>query len=295
MALLTGGTPTAELEITASLVHHLLVTQHPDLAQFPIMAVDAGWDNVMFRLGEQFCVRLPRRQMAAPLIEHEQRWLPYLARQLTLPAPIPYRVGLPSSHYPWRWSVLPWLSGTSADLAEPDADQALRLAAFLRALHTPAPPEAPPNPWRGVSLTNRIAEVEARMQRLATKTNLITRELRVVWERALAAPLSEKSCWLHGDLHARNVLVENGAISGIIDWGDMTAGDVATDLAALWMLFADRHARGEALRAYGADDATLHRAQGWAVLFGVMLLDSGLVDHPRHAVMGERTLLRAVA
>ena len=289
------GTPVAEVEITVPLVRALLLAQHPDLAHLPINGVDAGWDNAMFRLGEQLCVRLPRRLVAAPLIEHEQRWLPKLAPQLTLPAPIPYRIGLPSSVYPWCWSVLPWLPGAPADLAEPHAAQALRLAEFLRSLHTPAPPEAPPNRWRGVPLTNRIVEVEERMERLTTKTNLITHELRTVWERALAAPLSNQSCWLHGDLHARNVLVENGAISGIIDWGDMTAGDVATDLAALWMLFADREARDVALLAYGADEATLQRAQGWAVLFGVMLLDSGLVDHPRHAVMGERTLLHAIA
>lgn len=98
--------------------------------------------------------------------------------------------------------------------------------------------------------------------------------------------------WLHGDLHARNVLVKDGAISGVIDWGDMTAGDVATDLASIWMLLGDAGARAKARAAYGADEATWARAKGWAVLFAAILLDTGLTDTPRHAVMGERAFQR---
>jgi aminoglycoside phosphotransferase (APT) family kinase protein len=99
--------------------------------------------------------------------------------------------------------------------------------------------------------------------------------------------------WIHGDLHARNVLFADGAIRGIVDWGDMTAGDRATDLAALWMLFESARDRGAAREPCGGvSDATWARAKGWAVLFGVMLLESGLVDHPRHAAMGEATLRR---
>ena len=99
--------------------------------------------------------------------------------------------------------------------------------------------------------------------------------------------------WIHGDLHARNVLVEGGVITGVIDWGDITSGDVATDLASIWMLFADKNARKRAIAAYGkSDEATLARAKGWAVLFGAVLLDTGPVDNQRHAAMGEKTLRR---
>jgi len=109
----------------------------------------------------------------------------------------------------------------------------------------------------------------------------------------LDAPVDVEAKWLHGDLHARNVLVKNGAIAGIIDWGDMTSGDIATDLASIWMLFGDQHTRHQVIAEYAnISDATLQRAKGWAVLFGVLLLDTGLVDHPRHAVMGERSLRR---
>ena len=98
--------------------------------------------------------------------------------------------------------------------------------------------------------------------------------------------------WIHGDLHARNVLVENGAITGVIDWGDVAVGDRATDLAAVWMVFGDAQARDAAQRALDVSDTTWIRAKGWAVALGVMLLDSGLRDHPRHAAMGESTLRR---
>ncbi len=287
------GTPVSELQIDRTLVYNLLADQHPDLMNLPIDLVDAGWDNVMFRLGDKLSVRLPRRKAAAILIENEQTWLPLLADRLSIPVPTPCRLGKPALDYPWRWSVLPWLPGMSADRHQPHANQARPFASFLRLLHMPAPFNAPQNAVRGVPLILRAASVEERMQRLETKTNLITQKIRNTWNVALNAPVDTEATWLHGDLHPRNILVENGAIAGIIDWGDMTSGDIATDLASIWMLFCDRNARQQAIAEYAnVSDATLQRAKGWAILFGVVLLETGLVDHPRHAVMGERTLRR---
>jgi len=287
------GTPAAEFVIDSAFVAGLLADQHPDLADLPLRVLDAGWDNALFRLGDHLAVRLPRRAAAAPLIAHEQRWLHRLADQLTLPVPAPYRIGTPARGYPWHWSVVPWLPGAAADQYEPDAAQARPFAAFLRSLHRPAPADAPANPVRGVPLHQRASTVEARMRRLAGTTSLITPQIMQIWNAALHAPLDLPPTWLHGDLHPRNVLVEHGVITAIIDWGDLTAGDRATDLAAIWMLFAEPHARQAALSAYAdLSEATLHRAKGWAVLFGVMLLDTGLIDNPRHAVIGERALRR---
>ena len=133
------------------------------------------------------------------------------------------------------------------------------------------------------------------MDRVAAKTTLITPQLRQIWDAAVAAPIDVPPTWLHGDLHPRNVLVDQGAISGIIDWGDITSGDPATDLASIWMLFAEPKARQNALAVYGAlSEATLLRAKGWAVLLGAMLLDSGLIDSPRNAAIGERALRRVL-
>ena len=287
------GTPAAEFAIDSALVAGLLAEQHPDLAHLTLSAIDAGWDNALFRLGDQLAVRLPRRAIAAPLIVNEQTWLPRLSDQLTLPIPAPIRIGTPACGYPCHWSVVPWLLGDAADQHEPDPAQARPFAAFLRSLHRPAPADAPVNPVRGGPLYERAPFAEARMQRLSSATSLITPQIGHIWQAALNAPLDVPPTWLHGDLHPRNVLVERGTISGIIDWGDLTAGDPATDLAAIWMLFAEPDTRQAALAAYGQlSVATLQRAQGWAVAFGTLLLDTGLVDNPRYATIGERTLRR---
>ena len=286
------GTPISDVDIDVSLVYRLLTDQHPDLAHLPIQLVDAGWDNAMFKLGDQWSVRLPRRKAAAKLVENEQTWLPRLADQLPIPVPTPYRIGQPALGYPWRWSVLPWLDGVAADQQEPHANQATRFASFLRSLHIPAPHDAPHNPVRGVPLHQRATSVDERMQRLETKTNLITPKLRETWNIALNASIDLPAQWLHGDLHPRNILVEKGVITGIIDWGDMTSGDIATDLASIWMLFSHQHTRQHVLTEYAhVSEATLQRAKGWAILFGVVLLDTGLIDNSRHAAIGERALL----
>ncbi len=287
------ATPKAEVEIDIPLVRALLHAQHPDLADLPIAPADTGWDNAMFRLGDAYALRLPRRELAADLIRHEQRWLPELADRLPLPVPAPIRIGVPGCGYTWHWSVVPWLDGTTADLDEPGPDQAEPLAAFLAALHRAAPSDAPKNKFRSVTLGEKAADAEDRMTRLRQKTDLLTDTVNRIWETALATPIDTATTWIHGDLHARNVLVTNGAISGIVDWGDLTVGDPATDLAAIWMLLSDPNARRRAMRSYGtASNETWRRAKGWAVLLGIILLDTGLVDHPRHAVMGERTLRR---
>ena len=292
---LSIGTPPAEFAIDEALVSRLLTQQHADLAHLPLRVVDAGWDNAMFRLGDHLAVRLPRRAAAAALIAHEQRWLPGLAKQLPLPVPAPCRVGKPGLGYPCSWSVLPWLKGLAADQSQPQAAQAVPFARFLRSLHIRAPADAPANAVRGGPLHQRAPAVDGRMRRLAGRTDVITPEIRLIWNGALNAPLDVALMWLHGDLHPRNVLVEDGVITGIIDWGDITSGDCATDLASIWMLFAEPHAREEALAAYAdLSEPTLQRAKGWAVFFGIMLLDTGLIDNPRNAALGER-ILRHVA
>ncbi len=298
-AALHDSTPVAEYHIDEALVRGLLADQHPDLARLSLWRVDAGWDNAMFRLGDDLCVRLPRRQVAAQLLLHEQTWLPVLAARLPLAIPVPVRLGSPGRGYPWHWSVVPWLHGETADLQTLHPAEARTFAAFLAALHTLAPPDAPVNPVRGVPLQQRATAVTERMQRLRAQTTAITQAIVTTWADALAAPVATDARWIHGDLHARNVLVHHGRLRGIIDWGDLAAGDVATDLASLWMLFATASARQEALACYRrlqpVADATIRRARGWAALFGVVLLATGRIDQPRHAAMGAATLQRLTA
>lgn len=284
------ATPNAEMAIDAVLVQKLLQAQHADLAGHAIELVANGWDNAIFRLGDELCVRLPRRKASAALLANEQQWLPLLAARLPLPIPSPVRIGRPAANYPWNWSVLPWLPGVTADQAYLLGEEGIVLARFLKALHRPAPPAAPLNPYRGVPLKERAAAVEERMERLERTTPLVGDPIRSIWKEALAAKSDADDTWIHGDLHARNVLVQGHRLSAIIDWGDLCKGDRATDLAAIWMWLPNGASRAMAMNEYGGSRATWRRARGWAVLFGVVLLETGLTDHPPHAAMGKAIL-----
>ncbi|HEX7038152.1 MAG TPA: aminoglycoside phosphotransferase family protein [Pseudomonadales bacterium] len=294
------ATPRAEVDLSLERVGALLTEQHPDLAHLDLAALDAGWDNALFTLsdpagddGPTLLLRLPRRAVAARLIEHEQRWLPQLAPHLPIPVPAPLRTGTPGRGYPWRWSVLPWLEGNAADLEPPATDQADVLADFLAALHQPAPAQAPRNAFRGVPLAARQAVVEERLERLREHTADVTEAVLEAWRAGLQAPVARDERWVHGDLHARNVLVRHGRIRAVIDWGDLCCGDPATDLAAVWMLLDDPAARRRAIARYGAaPPGTWRRAAAWAASFGSVLLETGLADNLRHARMGQDTLRR---
>jgi aminoglycoside phosphotransferase (APT) family kinase protein len=283
--------PPGEVDVDVELVEVLLAQQHPNLASLPVRVAERGFDNFMFRLGESFAVRMPRSAAAARLLANEQRWLITLSDRLPVQIPVPIRVGQPAFGFPWRWSVVPWLVGVTAETTPVAASEAPRLAAFLRALHVAAPADAPRNFERAATLTSRAAAVAERMRNLERATDVINDRIRGAWGEALEAPNETPPTWIHGDLHARNVLTLEGAITGVIDWGDMTSGDPAIDLACLWMLLSSEAARLQAKEAYdAANDALWARARGWAVLFGVTLLDTGLTGNARNAAMGEQIL-----
>jgi aminoglycoside phosphotransferase (APT) family kinase protein len=262
--------------------------QHPDLSALPITEAASGWDNAMFRLGEEMAARLPRRAVAATLVENEQRWLPVLQGQLPLPVPKPIRVGYPRSPYPWRWSITPWIAGDTADRSAPDRDQATVFAAFLDALHTPPPANAPRNAYRGVPLTERHAKFASCITALAERGYTIDDRLLRLWSDALERPIDVSPSWIHGDLHSRNILVEHGRITGVIDWGDVAQGDRATDLAAVWILFPERESREEVITTCkSVSSDTWQRARGWALLLSVLVLAAG---DPALAALAERTM-----
>jgi aminoglycoside phosphotransferase (APT) family kinase protein len=295
-----SGSPPAEIDIDEQLVRSLIADQHPDLSGLPLEYVHAGWDNALWRLGDELLVRLPRRAQAAPLVLNEQRWLPALAPLLPLPVPAPVRVGWPTTDYPWSWSIVAWLSGSPGDQTSisNSGDAAQRLGHFLQALHRPAPFDAPLNPYRGVPLVQRSATLDDRLVELAGEIDVDA--TRRVWDRACAAPPWPHSpTWLHGDLHPANTLIADGTLVGVLDFGDIGAGDPATDLAAAVMLLP-RSADATFVRSYGGVDPDLEaRCLGWAVLFGLMLLSIGLDSrptsgHPTYAPIGRSTLARAI-
>jgi aminoglycoside phosphotransferase (APT) family kinase protein len=184
--------------------------------------------------------------------------------------------------------------GDAADQAYPNTGEAKRWAEFLISLHKPAPADAPINEVRGVPLAQRETAVTPRIDRLK-RLDLLPAQVLAIWEQALAAPVATGMLWLHGDLHAQNVVTRNHQLAAVIDWGDITSGDPATDLSSSWAIFDDPVARHLILEIYNADQACVERARGWAVMFGVILLDSGMINSPRHAAMGQIMLRSLIA
>ncbi|MFT4280694.1 phosphotransferase [Microbacterium sp.] len=258
--------PAAEVRLAAHDVRRLVDEQHPSFVG-KVRLFSHGWDNDLFRLGDDWAVRLPRRRAAADLILHEQRWLPELSGRLPVPTPVPVAVGLPTAQFPWRWSIVPWLPGSRlADLSPGERDDAADdVAAALAALHTPAPAEAPRSPHRGIALHERDAGTR---ELLAGDPELLD-----LWRVGVAAePWRGAPVWVHGDVHPGNLLVAEGRLSAVLDFGDVCAGDPACDLAIAWTAFTPLgRARMRAALGDRYDAAIWTRAAAWAALFAALL------------------------
>lgn len=254
--------------IDDDLVRRLVAAQFPRLADLPVRQVlPGGWDNRMFRLGDALVARLPAAESYAAQIEVELAWLPCLAPALPLPIPEPVAAGEPGCGYPWRWSVLRWLPGAPTDSAPHDeAVVAEALAMFLTALHgcdvAAAPAPGRHNFGRGGPLARYDAQAREAIARLGEAIDGVAALQH--WEAAMAGVWARAPVWVHGDLWLANLLVREGRLSAVIDWGLMAAGDPACDLAIAWRGLGPvgRSALREALPM---DDGTWDRARGWAL------------------------------
>lgn len=256
------------------LVRALLEQQLPDLADLELAPVEGGWGNQQFRLGEELAVRMPRTPEAPCQVRHEQRWLPELAGRLPLPIPAPVRVGEPSELFEHPWSVVRWIAGTPAD-REPiaDAESADALGKFLAALHHEAASGVPVTK-RGTPRAVSEADFEHSLGQIEGHPSVeVARE---VWQKAVAAdPWRGTPQFVHGDLHPANVVVRNAKLVGVVDFGDLGAGDPAADLSAAWILLPAGSA-ARLFEAYGrADEADMTRARGWAVMRALNLISIG--------------------
>ncbi|MER5639833.1 aminoglycoside phosphotransferase family protein [Kitasatospora sp. NPDC002227] len=267
----------SENEITADLVRELLRDQHPDLAELSVRPVAGGWGNQMWRLGEDLAVRMQRMDTSPQSQLNERRWLPGLAPSLPLPVPVSVRDGAPSERFPKIWTVMTWVGGAPLDESTiTRGDHAAdRLADFLSALHEPAPAEAPDATDRG----SRLAECTEGFEYFLGAVDLgrfAEPDLRRVWDDAVAAPAWDgPRLWVHGDLHPANVVVADGTLAGIIDFGSLFAGDPAWDLAAAWLLLPEGGARRFFDRYAHADEAAVRRARGLAALKCLFLMLMG--------------------
>jgi len=286
-----------EVPTSAELVRRLVDEQFPDWAELPIERVASfGTDHALYRLSAEMVVRLPRREVNERSLRNERRWLPKLAAHLPLAVPLPLAEGRPGHGYPFEWSVYRWLDGVPAD-REPIASRAAEdLAAFIGALQRVDASEAPRpgehNAWRGVPLARR--EEGTRASIAALRDVIDADAATAAWGEALAAPVWDRApVWHHGDLDVRNLLVTDGRLSGVIDFGCLGAGDPACDVAVAWKVVPAAE-RDAFRRALCVDDATWLRAHGWVLSQAVGALAYYTLENNRVLVLEARRWLDEV-
>ena len=288
-----------ELEIDEPLVRRLLAAQFPQWAKLPLEPVlPAGTDNAIYRLGDDMAVRLPRIHWAAERVEKEVDWLPKLAPHLPLPIPVPLARGGPDDDYPWHWSVCRWLEGETATVDRlADAYQtATDIAGFVAALQlidpTGGPAPGAHNAGRGAPLATRDASVRKAVAVL--RGDLDAHAVTVAWERALEAPVWQGTpVWIHGDLDSRNLLVREGRLSAVIDFGCLGVGDPACDVMVAWKLLP-AHVRDVFRATLSIDETTWERARGWVLSQALNALAYYTLETNAVLVLEARRWLREV-
>lgn len=255
--------------ITTELVSRLVATQFPRWAHLPVAPVELdGPDNTTFRLGEELSVRLPSADDYVPQVEKEHRWLPFLAPHLPLPIPEPVARGAPAAGFPRPWSVYRWRPGqaATADRVRDEARLAADLAGFLSALHRVDPTGGPAagahSFFRGGPLA--LLDADTRQAIAALATELDADAATAVWEEALATAWKRPAVWVHGDVANSNLLVMDGRLCAVLDFGCSALGDPACDLAIAWTFFT-----GESRRAFrdglALDAGSWARGRAWAL------------------------------
>jgi aminoglycoside phosphotransferase (APT) family kinase protein len=255
-------------EITVELVEGLIALQFPEWADLPVepVAVD-GWDNTTFRLGSAMSVRLPSADPYAAQVDKEQRWLPILAPQLPLPIPLPLAQGAPSPQFPRAWSVYRWIEGDvlTVDRVSDMNAFASDLAAFLAALYASEP--AGPSPGahsfsRGGPVATWDDQVRQNLDALGDVIDTVA--ALGVWRAALDARPEIPPVWVHGDVTGTNLLVRDGLLAGVLDFGCCAFGDPACDLTIAWTFLADD---GRALfkESVPVEASAWARGRGWAL------------------------------
>jgi aminoglycoside phosphotransferase (APT) family kinase protein len=290
-----------EVDIDASLVRRLLAAQFPQWAALPIAPVpSAGTDNAIYRLGDDLAVRLPRIGWASEQADFEREWLPRLAPHLPLAISVPLAIGEPGEGYPWRWAIYRWLPGEAATierLADPDqtARDLARFIIALRQIDITGGPRPEPG-QRGAPLATRDAETRAAIDSLRGILDADDlRDVTAAWDEALQAPIWDgPPMWLHGDLQAGNLLIVEGRLSAVIDWGALGVGDPACDHQIAWNFFS-AGPRGAFRAALQDDDAAWARGRGWALSVALIALPYYLHTSPPIAERSRYTIAEVLA
>lgn len=272
--------------IDEKLARSLVDAQFPQWSHLPVVPVEvSGWDNRTFRLGEELTIRMPSAGHYAQQVAKEQRWLPVLAPHLPLPIPLPVARGVPGPGYPFPWSVLRWIGGRTAGLRTIGDLTAFgtAVAGFLVALRgidpTGGPAPGPHNFHRGAPLSTYAEETHRAIDRLGSEIPRVA--VLAVWSDAMAAAFRGAPVWFHGDVAEGNLLVRDGRLAAVIDFGCCGVGDPACDVVLAWTLLSGA-GRDAFRRTLAVDDGTWARGRGWALWKALITLpehlDAGSVD-----------------
>ncbi|TXR96008.1 aminoglycoside phosphotransferase family protein [Streptomyces sp. NBC_00708] len=279
--------PDGRAGIDAALVERLIDAQFPRWSGLPVVPVEIdGWDNRTYRLGDAMTVRLPTAAGYVPAVEKEHHWLPRLAPSLPVPVPPVLALGAPGEGYPFPWSVRRWLPGETAARGRIDdlPGFAVAVAGFVRALQRCDPaggPEAGAHSWyRGASPA--YYDGETRRCLAALEERVDTGGALAVWEAALAAEWRGAPVWFHGDIASGNLLVRDGELAAVIDFGTSGVGDPACDLVIAWGMF-DGESRQAFRDAVRQDAGTWARARGWALWKALLNLTGDAGGDPARA------------
>ncbi|MFJ6656743.1 aminoglycoside phosphotransferase family protein [Streptomyces sp. NPDC091377] len=295
----TGSAAEPRPVIDAALARRLVDAQFPQWAGLPLQRVDpAGSDHVIYRLGEDLSVRLPRHAGAIGQAVKESEWLPRLAPHLPLAIPVPVRVGEPALGYPWPWAVSRWLDGevATAESLGGSSGVAVQLAEFLRALQAFPSRDVPVEDTRE-SLTGRpLADRDRATRAAIAETDGVfdAAAMTELWEAALSAPGWDRPpVWFHGDFHTGNLLTLAGRVSAVIDFGELGIGDPARDLTIAFTLMS-ASSRAAFRATLGVDAATWTRGRGWALATGLNAYTAYAAVSPRVAEQTTRQINEAL-
>lgn len=280
-------------------VRRLVEDQCPQWSSLPISPVeDGGWDNWTFHLGDTMLLRLPSAPEYALAVEKEQQWLPVLAPSLPQPIPVPLAKGEPGSGYPFPWSVYEWIEGEPAsfDRVSHPIDFAEDVADFVAALQgvdaTDGPQPGKHNWFRGATLRTFDGKVHGALADL--RGHVDEGLVLEIWSRAVEAPWEGADVWFHGDLAQGNLLLSEGRLSAVIDFGTCGVGDPACDLAIAWTLLSTE-GRQVFRERLSIDDALWARGRGWALWKTLVTCASSVGESDVEAIDARRVLDEIVA
>lgn len=283
-----------EIPIDVALVRRLLADQFPHLAHRKLSILNStGTVNAICRLDDSLYVRLPRKASWSSGIVDELTWLPQLAPHLTLDIPNQYAKGEPTDWFPHTWAIYHWLEGESYEttLVRDELEAASDLANFVKEIRF-IPTDGAPTVWR-----KPLADLDEWIHKsIEACVGIINVDAaQNVWDMAVQSePWDGQAVWMHGDLLKGNLLVKEGRLSAVIDFGLACAGDPAADIIPAWALFG-AEARAVYRHALAVDDATWLRARAYALYQAIMIIPYYRESNPKFVEMAVKTVREVLA